>query len=81
MNSVIHLSHRITTGLHTPARKVDGFKPVQVVAVLCCGVSRFLGLHVLLVGWDFFFVVVFKNSIEEQFSSASEGSEGVLLEQ
>lgn len=59
MNSAIPLSGRITTALHTPARKVGSFKPLQVVAVLWCSVLRFLGLCVLLISWDFFFVVVF----------------------
>lgn len=33
MSSIIPFSDRITAALHTPARKVDGFKPLQVVAV------------------------------------------------
>lgn len=80
MNSAIPLSNRITTALRAPARKVDGFKALQVVAVLCCSVLRFEVCVFCWLGFSFF-VVVFKNSIEVPFSSASEGSEGVLLEQ
>lgn len=58
MNSVIRLSDRITTGLHTPAGKVDGFKPLQVVAVLCCGVLRFFG-SACFVAWLGFFLLWF----------------------
>lgn len=58
-NPAIPFPDRITTALHTPARKVGGFKSLQVVAVVCCSVLRVLGLFVLLAGWDFFFVAVF----------------------
>lgn len=81
MNSAIPLSDRITTALHTPARKVDSFKPLQVAAVLWCSVLRFLGLCVLLISWDFLLLWFLKNSIRVPFSSASEGSKGALLEQ
>lgn len=59
MSSAIPLSDRITAALHTPARKVDAMKPLQVVAVQCCGVLRLLGLCGWLVGWDFFFLLCF----------------------
>lgn len=60
MSSAIPPSVRITTVLHTPARKVDAMKPLQIDGVQCCDVLRFWGLYVLLVGWlGFFFVMVF----------------------
>lgn len=80
-NPAIPFPDRITTALHTPARKVGGFKSLQVVAVVRCSVLRFFR-SVCFVGWlGFFLLWFFKNSIEDSFSSVSNGNEGVLLEQ